>query len=59
MSKNLDHEAYLAAHYALGKIEVEQGFTLTDQERRQFLSNYIQDYLRSKSLKDDSGKIEP
>lgn len=59
MTSKYDHEAYLAAHYALGKIEVEQGFILTDQERRQFLSSYIQDYLRSKSLKDDSGKIDP
>jgi hypothetical protein len=56
---NLDHEAYLAAHYALGKVEVEQGFILTSQERSRFLKNFVMDYLRSKSLKDDSGKIEP
>ena len=49
MTKDYSHEAYLAAHYALGKIEVEQGFTLSDKERSDFLRNYIQDYLRSKS----------
>lgn len=54
-----NHEAYLAAHYALGKTEVEQGFILTSAERSIFLKNFIMDYLRSKSLKDDSGKIEP
>lgn len=59
MTNNLSHEAYLAAHYALGKIEVEQGFTLTSAERSTFLKHYIEDYLRSKSLKDDSGKINP
>jgi hypothetical protein len=45
MSKDLTHEAYLAAHYALGKIEVEQGFLLSDIERSNFLRNYIKDYI--------------
>jgi hypothetical protein len=60
MTNSLDHhEAWLAAHYALGKLEVKQGFTLASPERSQFLRDYIEDYLCSKSLKDDSGKIDP
>jgi hypothetical protein len=59
MTNSLDyHEAWLEAHYALGKLEVRQGFTLKAQDRSKFLRDYIQDYLRSKSLKDDSGKID-
>lgn len=53
------HEAWLAAHYALGKVEVEQGFILTDQERSRFLRNYIHDYLATKSPNSNPGKIEP
>lgn len=49
MSKDLTHEAYLAAHYALGKIEVEQGFILSDKERGNFLRTYIADYLKAKN----------
>lgn len=55
----LNHEAYLAAHYALGRLEVSQGYLLSDKERSQFLKAYIADYIASKSLKDDSGKIDP
>jgi hypothetical protein len=59
MTSSTDHhEAWLAAHYALGKLEVKQGFTLTPSERSQFIRDYIQEHLGSKSLKDDSGKIE-
>jgi hypothetical protein len=49
MSKDFTHEAYLAAHYALGKIEVEQGFILSDAERSNFIRNYIKDYIAKKS----------
>lgn len=48
-SKDVSHEAYLAAHYALGKLEVEQGFILSDKERSNFLRNYMHDYMAKKS----------
>lgn len=44
-----NHEAWLAAHYALGRIEVDQGFIFSDAERSNFIRNYIKDYLASKS----------
>lgn len=50
-------EAWLAAHYALGKVEVGQGFILSDAERSHFLRNYIDDYLRPKSPDTNPGKI--
>lgn len=36
-----DHLLWLEAHYALGKLEVAQGFTLSDKERSKFLNEYI------------------
>ena len=47
--KDYSHEAWLAAHYALGRVEVEQGFILSDAERSNFLRNYIKDYIASKT----------
>jgi hypothetical protein len=49
MTNNLNHEAYLAAHYALGKLEVGQGFILSDKDRSNFLRKYIADYIESKN----------
>jgi hypothetical protein len=37
----LAHQIWLEAHYALGKIEVEQGFVLDWRERSAFIKNYI------------------
>ena len=54
MTSSHSHEAWLAAHYALGKVEVEQGFILTDSERSFFLRNFMIDYERSKSANDKS-----
>lgn len=53
-----NHEAWLAAHYALGRIEVDQGFTLNDKERSNFLRNYMADYTRSKSVDTTTDKLE-
>jgi hypothetical protein len=39
----LAHQIWLEAHYALGKIEVEQGFVLDWRERSNFIKNYIAD----------------
>ena len=38
-----EHQVWLEAHYAMGKVEVEQGFILDWRERSNFIKNYIAD----------------
>jgi hypothetical protein len=37
------HAIWLEAHYAMGKLEVQQGFVLGWRERSSFIKNYIAD----------------
>jgi hypothetical protein len=41
------HAIWLEAHYAMGKIEVQQGFIFDWRERSSFIKNYIADRTRS------------
>lgn len=41
---NPNHQLWLEAHYALGKLEVEQGFTLDWRARSEFLKNYFEEH---------------
>ena len=38
-----EHQVWLEAHYAMGKLEVAQGFILDWRERSSFIKNYIAD----------------
>lgn len=38
-----DHQIWLEAHLALGKLEVKQGSILSWRERSDFIKNYIAD----------------
>lgn len=49
----LAHQIWLEAHYALGKLEVQQGFQLGWRERSKFIKDYIQSQVT-----DQSGEIE-
>lgn len=40
-SKPYQHQVWLEAHYAMGKLEVKQGFILGWRERSEFIKNYI------------------
>lgn len=53
MTNPSDHQIWLEAHYALGRLEVAQGHTLTDKERGLFIKDYILKYSNQ-----NPGKIE-
>jgi len=44
MTKTNDHQIWLEAHYALGKLEVEQGFLLDWRERSAFIKKYMEEH---------------
>lgn len=39
-----NHVIWVEAHYALGKLEVAQGFLLSWQERAEFIRNYLAEH---------------
>lgn len=40
-----EHQLWLEAHIALGKLEVKQGFTLDWRARSEFIKSYIAEHL--------------
>jgi hypothetical protein len=54
----LRSEAIQMAHYALGKVEIEQGFQLDWRERSTFINNYVVDYMRSHSKSENDAVVK-
>ena len=43
----LEAAAIQMAHYALAKVEAEQGFHLDWREKSNFIKNYVADFIKS------------